>query len=447
MNRRSGPPRLRADLRAITGDGIAFSVMVGAGETYVPAFALALGMGNVTAGLMATIPMLVGAVVQLATPIGVRRLDSHRRWVVACALLQAASFLPLIAAAVAGGMPELSLYATAALYWGFGMATTPAWNTWVGTLVPSALRARFFAHRNRWAQTALLAGLVAGGAILEWGARSGHAVRSFALLFSLALAARVVSARFLFAQSEPRPIPLGDTRVSVAAFLEHARAGGHGRILGFLLAFQLSIWIAAPFFTPYMLEVLELGYAQFTALTGAALGARVVALPLLGRLAHRRGTRGLLWVGALGILPLPALWLVSDAFAWLFALQLLAGAAWSAFELATLLSFFENIPERSRTTVLSMYNLANAAASVAGTLLGAVLLRALEGSTAAFALLFAASSLARALALTLLRGAPDAAAPARMPPLRTLAVRPSAGAIQRPVLPGLEEAETPPPSR
>ncbi|HQU47337.1 MAG TPA: hypothetical protein PK867_31330 [Pirellulales bacterium] len=40
----------RHDLRAMLGDGAAFSVMVGIGETYLPAFALAAGLGEVAAG-------------------------------------------------------------------------------------------------------------------------------------------------------------------------------------------------------------------------------------------------------------------------------------------------------------------------------------------------------------------------------------------------------------
>ena len=36
---------LRSDLRAMTADGVFYSAMVGLGEVYVPAFALALGHG------------------------------------------------------------------------------------------------------------------------------------------------------------------------------------------------------------------------------------------------------------------------------------------------------------------------------------------------------------------------------------------------------------------
>jgi hypothetical protein len=59
---------IRSDLRASCIDGCMFSVMVGAGETYFPAFALALGVDKVTAGLVATVPMLFGAAIQLVSP-------------------------------------------------------------------------------------------------------------------------------------------------------------------------------------------------------------------------------------------------------------------------------------------------------------------------------------------------------------------------------------------
>jgi hypothetical protein len=74
------PSRLRRDLRRIFAEGVAWSVMVGIGETYFPAFALALGMGEVGAGLIASIPLLAGGLLQLVTPHGVTRLGSRRRW-------------------------------------------------------------------------------------------------------------------------------------------------------------------------------------------------------------------------------------------------------------------------------------------------------------------------------------------------------------------------------
>ena len=106
----------RRDLRAITSDGIAQSVMVGLGETWLPAFALALGMGEMVSGLMATVPMLAGSVLQLISPSGVRWCGSLRRWVVLCAVVQAVSFVPLVIAASVGSISVVGLFVVETIY-------------------------------------------------------------------------------------------------------------------------------------------------------------------------------------------------------------------------------------------------------------------------------------------------------------------------------------------
>jgi MFS family permease len=432
------------------GDGFAFSIMVGAGESYFAPFALALGFGDVAAGLVATLPMLCGSLLQLVTPAAVGHLASHKRWVVICAAFQAATFVPLAAGALAGSMSPVTLYVAVSLYWAFGMATSPAWNTWAGTLVPERIRAGYFARRSRWSQVALLGGLALGALLLQRGDAREGMLGAYALAFAVALLARSASTVFLSRQSEARPAPIGDTRISLSAISEHIRRDGHGRLLAYLLTFQVSVWIAAPYFTPYMLGPLGLDYTEFALLTGAAFLARIAVLPALGRVAHAAGTRRLLWIGSIGIVPLPILWLVSNSLLWLLALQLFAGIVWAAFELATLLSFFEHIPLRSRTSVLSAYNVVSAAAISGGSLLGAAVVWGLGDSTAAYSVILVLSSLARLASLGLLRGTRDVIPTGALPiPLRTLSLRPSAGALQRPVLAGLSEeaVETTPTER
>ncbi len=139
-------PRLRQDLRAILGDGASFSVMVGVGETYLPAFILAIGLGEVASGLVTTLPLLAGAMLQLVSPAAVRMLGSHRRWVVTCAVSQSLSFVPLIVASLLGHIHLLVAFAAAAVYWGAGLGTSPAWNTWVSTIIPARVD-----PSSRWA--------------------------------------------------------------------------------------------------------------------------------------------------------------------------------------------------------------------------------------------------------------------------------------------------------
>jgi hypothetical protein len=418
MESEQGRARAR-DLRAMVADAVFFSAMVGAGEAYLPAFVLASGLGEITAGLVTTLPLLIGSVFQLVAPIACRQLDSYRRWIVWCVRLQALSFVPLILFAWSGGITRGWLALATVAYWSFGMAAAPAWNAWASSLVPRAIRARFFAHRTRAAQASLLVSMLGAGAALELGRRAGFEHQVFAGLFAAALAFRAASARQLARQSEARGLVASHHTLGPSEVWQRIRAARSTRVLAYLLAMQLCVNLASPYFTPYMLGPLSLSYAEFTLLSAAAFAARIALLPWLGRIAERRGSRSLLWAGALGIAPLPAFWLVSDEFLFLLGLQLASGAAWAALELATLLSFFDGIEERDRASVLTFFNLLNAGAAALGAFCGSRIFAGIALVPEAYAALFVLSAAGRLLTLALLRGgasesyAPPNAAPER----------------------------------
>lgn len=318
---------LRHDLRAIWSDGLAWSFMVGIGESYIPAFALAAGAPSVAAGLVSTVPMLLGALLQMRSPRLVERVGSQKRWVVAAATVQALAFVPMAIGAFLGAMPWPLLYVAAALYWASGLSTNPAWVGWVDTLVPARIRVRYFARRTRWLHVFQIGGLFAGGWILEAGRRLDRPLYAFALLFLFATLARAISAGFLRVQREPEPLPRERVHVSIAAFFERFRRHADGRLIVYMIAVQCAQQFSGPYFTPYMLDVLDFTYVEYMGLLGATVFAKFASLPLHARLARRFGLRTVLWIGGLGICPSAALWLVSTDYAWLFAAQLFGDVA------------------------------------------------------------------------------------------------------------------------
>jgi MFS family permease len=406
------PPRgtLRRDLAVSTIDAAAFSVMVGCGETYLPAFALALGLGPIVAGMVASVPLLVGAVVQLVAPLAVRRFGSNRRWVIICVLAQAASFLPLIWWGLKGRAEAWHLLAAASLYWSAGMAAAPAWIAWLAGLVPGRVRTRYVAQRNRMGQLFGFFGFVAAALLLQAGARRDAVLVGFAAVFSLAAAARLVSSICLWACRERRrPAATGIPSLGEAGLAGRMRAGWRelgegqaGKLVAFLCSFMFGLQVAGPYFTPYMLEALGFSYGQFLVVMATGVLVKAVLLSAIGRLGSRLGHWRLLRFSSLAIVPLSLLWLPSAEVGWLVAVQLLAGTCWAAYELSVALLLFEVAGDRDRGNVIAIYNLGLALATVAGAACGGFLLRHFGETREAYAAVFAASCLARAAAVPLL---------------------------------------------
>jgi MFS family permease len=377
--------------------------MVGMGEMYIPAFALAIGGSSLFAGLVATLPMLAGSVLQLATPRIVARFGSHRRWVVSCVALQCLGFVPLVVGSVRGGMSGPALFAVATLYWAAGQAANPAWSTWMEALVPRRVRSTYFARRWRWIHVATLSALFAAGWILEAGARAGRPLHAFALIFLGACAARLFSTICLARQSEAHLSSAHDVHVSWRELGRRARTGGEGRLFLYMFSVQLTAQIAMPYITPFVLGPLQFSYASLMGLLCAFVLAKFLALTVYGKLAHRFGLWKLLWFGGLCIVPASLAWVMTVSYPLLFLAQLFSGVAWAAYELATFLLFFETCERSERTSLLTKFNLTNALAIVIGSLVGGALLEHLGGGREAFARVFALSTALRIGSLLLLR--------------------------------------------
>ena len=93
------------------------------------------------------LPVMAGGIMQLVSLRAVRWIGSEKRWIVLCASLQA---LVVCSAGLRGAdrfdIAPWMLFLVASIYWGTGLATGPAWSTWIETVVPAGIRMRYFAR-------------------------------------------------------------------------------------------------------------------------------------------------------------------------------------------------------------------------------------------------------------------------------------------------------------
>ena len=429
------PRSARRDMRLSTIEGASYCVMVGVGQEYFVAFALALGMGEVAAGLVATLPVFVGSTLQLAAPFVIARVGSLRRSMVIFSTLQACSFLPLLVGALVGAMPPALVYLSVAGYSVINLSQGPAWSTWITTLMPREIRPRYFASRSRWIQMGVLIGLVTGGLLLGFD-KSGAArspAAAFAPLFAIAFAVRLASSRLLAVHSEPVRMPGGFRHVGPAELLRRVRRGMDVGVLGYLLLNNLAWQIALPFFTPYVLEHRGFGYAEFMTLTCAVVLGKMLAAPTVGRLAHRYGARRILWIGAIGSLAVAPLWAACASYPALLAVQFAAGPVFVCFDVGAMLVQYDTIPEHERASLFATFTAFNGLAgfvgsAVGGLLLGPVAAEWLGGvGIGGYTLVFCAAALGRLLVLPLLGRIKEVREPSGDAAWTTVRVEPGAG--------------------
>jgi MFS family permease len=407
--------------------------MVGFGETYLPAFALAVGLGQVTAGLTASLPLIAGGLLQLAAPRCVKFFGSYRRWVVTCASIQALSYVPLVVAAVRGEIGMWALYLVAAIYWGFGMAAGPVWNCWIDGVVPRPALAGFLAVRSRLTQIAAWLAFLVGGLVLYVFDKSEQVLLAFAALFALAGVARLVSAGFLRAMDDASDMSAVETHTPVSQVAKRFLSPTASRFLLFMLVQQVSVHIAAPYFSPYMLAHLSLDYMQYVALVSASYLAKIAFYPLIAKIVRKVGAYRAMWVAAIGVSPMPIFWFWTPDLWSLVLSQVFAGFAWGTFELSSALLVFDRIDQKERLRILTFYNLLNAVAVVGGSLIGGAMLKYWEIGEA-YRYVFIASATARLLSIAALARVGPMTVKFRTIAMRTIGMRPGRGAMDQPIL-------------
>jgi MFS family permease len=406
----SKDPKVDRALRHSVHDGMAFSVQVGAGESYFSAFALFLRATSPQIALLTTLPALLGSSAQIFSAW----LGSHvgrKRVVLAGCVLQAFLWLPILLVPVMfGGHAVTALLILLALYFSANNLATPQWTSIMRDLVSERRRGRYFGYRTKVTTIGTFVALVVAGILLHELDTSGRTYLGFVLIFLAAFAARLVSAyhlTFLYEPAVHDPAP----DMHIEHWWRSLLSTGAIGFSSYFALMNAAVGISAPFFTVYMLRDLRLSYFEFTMLSGMSVIVQYLMLSTWGRIADVYGNRLVLVLTSISLPFVPLLWLVSDNFWWLLAAQAASGLSWSGFTLSCGNLLYELVPRTRRAAYVAFHNVGNAAGVFAGAMIGAGLAVVLPpravlfgGSTVASNLLylFALSGLIRGIVAALL---------------------------------------------
>lgn len=367
----SDDPKVDNALKHSVRDGVAYSVMAGAGETYFSAFALLLKASTTQIGLLASLPPLVSSISQLLSAWLSRRTSARRRIILLGALVQALAWIPLIVLPILFSKAAVPiLIICIILYHAAGSLVIPQWSSLMGDLVPEQRRGRYFAYRTRFTSISAFIALIIAGLVLHGFKEHHYAMAGFVTIFSVAMFARFVSIYHL--------------QYLVEVHHEKHEKGGlftprwwsqlkHSRFFLFSLFFSLmqtAVAIGSPFIAVYMLRDLHFTYIEFMTLSAATVLMQFLTLNTWGHISDTFGNRLILLVTGFAIPFIPLAWLFSTSFVYLFTIQLLSGLIWAGFNLSAGNFLYELIPAPRRATFLAFHNVATNIGIFIGAMLG-----------------------------------------------------------------------------
>lgn len=372
-------------------DALFASLMVGIGESYFAAFALSKGFSEVSAGLLTTLPLVLGAFVPLAFVHWVSLVRSLKKWVVWSAGFQAVSLLGLVLASMLPEPPLVLVFSLATLYFAGGFMVAPAWNFWMGSLIEGSEVSSFFAQRLRLTQLGLFLGLLFGGVLLHHPPefmKNVSVMPVFGVLFILAFVFRLASMISLIAQKDSSEMTYPESfNLSQSVKLLLSRSGALSFFV-FLFVFYMVIFVTSPFVNPFFLVELKFDYQKYMIALVALMVGKAMSLPWGARWIQRFGTKRIFLIGALGISPLPALWAFERSFEFALLLQWVSGIFWALFELSFSVIFFSHLKAKEKIPFLSLHQFFNSAAILCGSLIGAYILHTMPDRTMGYGRMF-----------------------------------------------------------
>lgn len=381
----------RQNLKWFWFDGFFSSASDNVIVTYLVVFLLAIGASQAQIGLLSSLSSLSAALMLLPGAFLVERIGCRKEMCVIGGGIGSRLtifFLALIPLVFTGQTLVYVAIALAVLKDALGNLAFPAWMSLTGEIIPIEGRGRYFASRNfamgmAGMTTTFLAGLILTRAAQPDGYQITLLIAFFIGLFSTYSFWRIkdpcprpVSAAIAAnpAANAPSARPAAPI-LSFADSLRDLRSQPQFLIyLGTTAIWNMSINLAGPFFTAFLVQDMNASNAIIGLTSIASTVAAMLVQRKIGQVNDRWGSHRLQVVAGLLIPFVPMLWVFVTSAWHAIPLNILGGALWGAFNLASFNYLLQMTPGEKRARYSAIFQMTVTLSLAAGAALGSLLI-------------------------------------------------------------------------
>jgi len=342
--------------------GVIQFVVIVPGGVFLTGYLLLLGANNTQIGFISSIPVLVNIIAPFASFL-VERAESRKK--ITLRLILPGKFLWIIVALI----PLLVFYNGITypivfficVFILISLAGTPAsiaWTNWMGDLIPEKERGYYFGRRS------IVAGLIAIivsfllGRYLD-GVSKKHI--GFVVVYGIGALAGFFSYFMLTRLPDTRNTSPAKDDFSLDLVFKKLRKvfadKNFMNLVLFNMVWAFSLSFMGVFANVFMFKELKMSYTLIVAFATISTLANLALTPFWGRIADKYGNRPIMLIcgNILGFTPF--LWTItmpSNYFVTIPVLYIIAGAAWSGFNIAAFNIVLKLAPKEDRAFFLSV---------------------------------------------------------------------------------------------
>ena len=192
---------IRSSLRISTIEGSWWAVMYGSVESYLGAFFEILKYSSFQISVLTTLPFFIGSLFQNYVNNFYHFFKSRKILVVSLKILQSFLIPTIYLIGVKINNFYLFLFAIC-IYFTIAISQLSPWTSWMGYLVPSRLRGRYFGSRSQIIRIFMLVSSLFAGVVLN-SFNNTNPLVGFGIIFSIGIIANIGSAYYIYSQYEP----------------------------------------------------------------------------------------------------------------------------------------------------------------------------------------------------------------------------------------------------
>jgi len=323
------------------------------------AFIRSLGAGDFVFAVIMAMPVFTG-LLQLLASIVLQKVGKRKSLFIFFGFVQRLILIPTALVPVFlpekfQGMRILLVLLLIAVNSGAQAFMSIIYSSWMGALVPTEIRGRYFSRRSLISTIASLIVAPLSGLFLD----VVKGPMGYAILFSIVAIIGSIDIVFFFWIRDPVMVAPKQHKSIYMILLSPLKDANYRRFIIFTTAFSFSLNLSGSFFTPYMLEHLHMTMLAITILTQMTMSLfTILFIGKMGRLIDRFGTKNTMKVALSVIVSMPLFWIFTtpnNYIPLILIVQLIAGMFWPAYDLGNMNLSIWLAPEDERPSYLASY--------------------------------------------------------------------------------------------